>query len=225
MLIDIDSFRDNDYASKVMRLFASYDDPPKWLDQDALNEVLKNNWLTLDRRWNYFHAGDWRGFTAADYESADVVHFAGPKPWHGAHHPGAHLYEHHANRAAQKRLPPQKDSPLIDRVFAASCYELLLGREIESDAIFTDRAHMTRKEFTDVVRSCEEFIGEVVDKVATGTPFAGSRFEGRPTLVHKTFVLEYLQITPMTARRVPHVGSWRELLELLVHDRFFMNDR
>ncbi len=69
--------------------------PLEYLDQDALNQVLEDNWQPLDRRWNVFHFDElasidreaamrslYPGQLALLQESAWCLHFVGPrKPW------------------------------------------------------------------------------------------------------------------------------------------------
>ena len=78
MAIDLARWRERDVESRVLQVAAQL--PPSFflLDQDAMNEVLADDWLPVDwRLWN------WPGFLKLpDAWDAHVVHFvSSPKPW------------------------------------------------------------------------------------------------------------------------------------------------
>ncbi len=102
MLVDVDVFNELGIGEAVMRRLARYPTTPMWLDNDAIVDVLKGNWLRLNRCWNFFYASDEFHFTASEYATAPILHFAGIRPLPNQGHPAAPTYNHHVARAAAK---------------------------------------------------------------------------------------------------------------------------
>src|SRR3984893_6204244 len=92
LLIDLRRWRDLKIGERALTFAREHQDRIHWWDQCALNFVLHNDWVALDRVWNFqsldigqfvnglmrFGAIDRRALAAAR-----LVHFNGPsKPWH-----------------------------------------------------------------------------------------------------------------------------------------------
>jgi lipopolysaccharide biosynthesis glycosyltransferase len=224
MLIDVDRFNADDIGGEAMRVLASFDPPPMWLDQDALNQVCRNKWLGLDRRWNFFHAGDQRTFTLEDYQRADVVHFSGEKPWNGHPHPAKPIWDYHVRRAREKTVPDnQVMGTRVNRVFATACYEVLLGRQAENVDVLRGRDHLKCVEFIQSLLMSSEFAEFVLRPLTENTSFQAGRFCGEPSLNHRFFAADRLPVYKYTKRAVEHASSWRLLLRALLADRNFMS--
>jgi lipopolysaccharide biosynthesis glycosyltransferase len=122
MLIDLERWRQADLLARG-RVFAKAN--PERLrhwDQDVLNHVFKDDWLTIEERWNacphlYGLNGDYDlspdRLTASEQVAIvnpAIIHFAGPgpvKPWNArCNHPLKHLY------LAAKAQTPWADVPL-----------------------------------------------------------------------------------------------------------------
>lgn len=224
MLIDVDRFNADDIGAEAMRVLASFDPPPMWLDQDALNQVCRGKWLGLDRRWNFFHAGDQRAFDLQDYKRADIVHFSGEKPWNGHPHPAKGLWDYHVRRAAEKTIPDSRlMSARVNRVFATACYEVLLGRQAEAVDVLHNRESLTCAEFTQSLLMSSEFEEFVISPLVNHEPFQAGRFKGTPSLNHRFFAADRLPIYKHTKRSIEDASSWRSLLKALMADRHLMN--
>jgi lipopolysaccharide biosynthesis glycosyltransferase len=223
MMIDVDRFRAESIGPRVMQKLASFEERPMWLDQDAINELLGKEWLTLDRRWNFFHSSDYRAFTTEDYRSCDILHFAGPKPSEQPEHPGAPIYHEHVARVHQK-LRHQPDAGGIgnNRVFMAMCYEILLGRQRENDAVLKSRAHFTATEFIGSIIESEEFRSAVVEPLKTGMGLPLGRFSGKPSVGQRYWAADRLPMLVHSARRVELAENWVNLLSPLLEDPHFM---
>ena len=102
MLLDVDVFNSLGLGEACMRRLAQYSEAPMWLDNDAIVDVLKGNWLRLNRCWNFFYASDEFQFTETEYATVPVLHFAGAKPGPDCNHPAMPIFNHHAARAAVK---------------------------------------------------------------------------------------------------------------------------
>jgi lipopolysaccharide biosynthesis glycosyltransferase len=92
LLIDLRRWRELKIGERALTFAREHQDRLRWQDQCALNFVLHDDWVALDRAWNFqsldigrfvsgymrFGATDWRRLA-----TARVVHFNGPsKPWH-----------------------------------------------------------------------------------------------------------------------------------------------
>ena len=91
-LFDVDAYRHWDVGHRCLRWLGEQEHQPGFPDQDALNAVVGHLWHRLARTWNYFNYES-SGFVTEDYELCRIAHFAGPKPWQVAHHPGRPLYQ------------------------------------------------------------------------------------------------------------------------------------
>jgi lipopolysaccharide biosynthesis glycosyltransferase len=81
MLIDLDAWRQNQVTQKAVQVSAERYDVLAALDQDILNIVLEDRWLSLERRWNTLK------FWAAEDFNNGIVHLCGKvKPWHPDYH-------------------------------------------------------------------------------------------------------------------------------------------
>ena len=117
-------------------------------DQEALNCIIGDSWYRLDGTWNRYLVDD-RPITLEDYEGARIAHFAHRKPWDWAGHPGAPVYNRYLARLRLKLdagaqggrfAASSMQSDYADGDFIASCYEVFLGRELESATVVRERA-------------------------------------------------------------------------------------
>ena len=126
LVIDMKLWRKNDYEEKLLKLMQERGDELKYLDQDALNIVFRNQWQKIPLQWN-FQPGIWRraekkqygpeGTTRADYEHAlknpAIIHFlARRKPWiYGCIHPLKKVYLEYLKQSPWSELYPRPNSP------------------------------------------------------------------------------------------------------------------
>ena len=221
MMVDVDRFREEDLGTKSMQQLAKYAERPRFLDQDAINDVLGGRWLRLDRTWNFYHAADPVDFTLEDYELCKIAHFCGAKPWEISHHPATPLWARHTAAVERKtRYHFPAGSAGLDRDFAATCYEVFLNRDLDSELIFEDRANFSREAFVRSVIASEEFINRVVVPLAQGEAIKG--YINRPNLRQRYWAMDYMPICETTASRIYSAKSWSEFLGALVEDRLFM---
>jgi len=220
MMIDVDRFKAEEIGPRAMRRLAAYDHRPMWLDQDAINDVLGNEWLGLDRRWNFFHANDYRHFSTEDYAAADVIHFSGPKPTEDPNHPAGSIFRmhvEHVNRKLRKRSGQGGN-----RVFMAMCYEVLLGRQRENEAVLHDRAHLSPEQFVTSIIESAEFRMAVIEPLAKGLGLPKNRFPGKPSAAQRYWAADRLPMLAPTADRIMAAETWEMLVSALVEDRYFM---
>lgn len=77
IVMDLDAWRDRDIQSRALSVAQDKHDLLDQMDQDALNMVLADDWVTLDPKWNTS-----KGKAAVDF-SDGIIHFLGKvKPWH-----------------------------------------------------------------------------------------------------------------------------------------------
>jgi lipopolysaccharide biosynthesis glycosyltransferase len=84
LVMNLDRWRERDVTAKVDHFLREHGREAWIADQEALNAALWDDWLELDRSWNYVtHVGD-TFLQQPELEPADphIAHFAGRrKPW------------------------------------------------------------------------------------------------------------------------------------------------
>lgn len=126
LVMDLARMRTAGTARALLACVRAHGDALLWVDQDALNLVLADDWQELHPRWNAQNSfWDWPsaaeevlGAERVAEARADpaVLHFEGPwlcKPWH-------HL-SHHVHVAAYRDVlaqTPWAGTPLVDRTLA-----------------------------------------------------------------------------------------------------------
>src|SRR5207249_2600441 len=58
MLINTNVWREEQIGRRAIQLIGTSEPPLKWLDQDALNMLIRERWRELDERWNVFPVTD-----------------------------------------------------------------------------------------------------------------------------------------------------------------------
>ena len=85
MLINLTRWRRLNVATLASKYFQRIDGQTNFLQQEALNAVLWNDWLPLDQRWNLIASLTGRAYgpyARFSWDSPGIVHFAGHfKPW------------------------------------------------------------------------------------------------------------------------------------------------
>lgn len=79
LLIDLDMWRQCDMEAKSFEILAKHADQIVYWDQCALNIALIDQFLPLDRTYNYIFTPS---ISTADFEIPHIIHYAGAsKPW------------------------------------------------------------------------------------------------------------------------------------------------
>ena len=115
-----------------------------------------------------------------------------------------------------------RDGP-ADQDFILTCYEVFLGRELDTLDVIRDRAGWPESEVIHSIVGSSEFAEHVLPALETGYPFIGDRFHDEPSLRHRMWVTEQLPLTPDSKAEVLTCQSWRSLLTLIVNDNFLSN--
>lgn len=224
MLLDLDRFNGRGVGDASLKQLASYEQLPIYIDQCAMNDVLQDDWLEIDRKWNFFQTGYDRHFERHDYEAAQIIHFAGYKPWDVNWHPAGPIWNHHATRAQQRssawraRINVQP----VDRSFVAMQYQVLLGRELEQEGIAIGRQVLTRTAATAIIVNSSEFRERVLDQLREGRPLRRSIRRGPPLLADRYWAADCLPVLPITVGKLMQAKTWRALLGALAEDARFM---
>jgi lipopolysaccharide biosynthesis glycosyltransferase len=92
MLIDLRRWREMDVGGRSLKFAREHPDRLQWWDQCALNLILHDDWLPLDRKWNFQSMAigvrdsdiiRFSRLTPGIRDAIQVVHFSGDsKPWH-----------------------------------------------------------------------------------------------------------------------------------------------
>lgn len=222
LLIDIDMWNSRDIGDRAMRRLAAYPEKPEWPDQDALNDIIRGDWLRLDRRWNFAYCGEDRQWTYEEYSAAYIVHFSGAKPTECRDHPAVPLYDRQADRVMAQRGWGRIDDRRVDRTFLAAAYEVLLGREPEGAHVIPPALVHPPSTVIAGFLTSPEFRQAVLDPLASGKGLPKDRFPGCPTMFHKYWTADHLPLLPATVERVEAAKSWDALLTILVADARMM---
>ena len=127
MVVNLDWWRRNQVAHKVLRYLRDNRQGVYFHDQEGLNVALANHWRELDPRWNQIASVAGRRFLKVrhlDTEKYDevihepfIIHFAGSwKPWtyHNAN-PSRNLYFHYLDMTAWAGWRPQHTARTVLR--------------------------------------------------------------------------------------------------------------
>jgi lipopolysaccharide biosynthesis glycosyltransferase len=114
-VMDLERLRRLDFSRRGTEMALRLNDKLRWLDQDVLNVVLRDELAILDPRWNSIVGT--RNLDMNDPSQRPfIVHFASPeKPWRvGAHAGDAELWGEYARLAgvAATDIPPP---PFVER--------------------------------------------------------------------------------------------------------------
>ena len=84
-MIDLQLWRKQKISEKAIEYLTLYPDRIKFVDQDALNAVLKNNWCKLDWKFNVIYSRLPQDATLNDLmlfiENKVIIHFTLQRPW------------------------------------------------------------------------------------------------------------------------------------------------
>lgn len=85
LLIDIPLWNQQRISEKAFNFLNQFPEKIKFVDQDALNAVLKNNWKSLDNKYNFMYSSMPEGASKASLNTliSDVIvlHFTLYRPW------------------------------------------------------------------------------------------------------------------------------------------------
>ncbi len=220
-VVDVDEYNLRNVAVRCLRWMLERDSLSNRPDQDALNAVIGDRWRRLDGKWNVCVHED-PGSAGAGYEGAAAVHFAGrPKPWEGGEHAGAPLY---ARRLAelQDRLHRRVSGHVsTGRDFLATCYEVLLGRELETRVVIAEREAWPAVEIARSIVESPEFQDNVLRPLQRDEPFRPGLYPGGPTLRQRFWAADQLFVSAPSAAQLISASGWRDFLTVLLSDPGF----
>lgn len=102
VLLNAKKIRAEHKFEEVIKYLKDYRDEILYLDQDALNAVLFDEWLEIDEKWNYHNTFVLKRGMKSENVSIDepvIIHYTGPlKPWHAeSDHVLRHKYQKYEN--------------------------------------------------------------------------------------------------------------------------------
>jgi lipopolysaccharide biosynthesis glycosyltransferase len=127
LVADIDRWRRESLAEKMLDCLRRHRQHVLWWDQYALNVVLAGAWRALDHRWNQgshvYAYPSWQEspFSHADYTSVRkspwIVHFCSPsKPWHYfCSHPFTSEFRRTVAQTAWRDWQPARPQPFLSQ--------------------------------------------------------------------------------------------------------------
>lgn len=79
LLLNLDKWRANHTSGRVLRFIRNNPNKLRYMDQDALNAILKGKWMKLEPKWNFQVHRQWnQKITPA------IIHYTtNRKPWNG----------------------------------------------------------------------------------------------------------------------------------------------
>jgi lipopolysaccharide biosynthesis glycosyltransferase len=86
MLIDLAEWQKRKISEQAIAFLQEHPEKITYVDQDALNMVLKNNWLRMEYKYNVLHSYVPHEVSHAELarflENVVVIHFTLQRPWH-----------------------------------------------------------------------------------------------------------------------------------------------
>lgn len=225
-LTDVDTYKHYNIGHRCLEWLIEHPhaDLP---DQDALNCTIGDCWYRLDGGWNRYLVKD-RPIALEDYEGARIAHFAHRKPWDWSEHPGAPLYNRHLSKVrakldASEMIEKGNRDPLwrgfvTDREFAASCYEVILGRDPETEAVLEQWVGRRIGELVGIFLTSHEFRDNAIRSVRDGSSFWDNTYNGVPSLRQRYWAADRLPMTPAGRVSLTSSKSWRELIQNILSD-------
>jgi len=110
MVVNLENWRRDATASKILHYLVENDDYIRWCDQDGLNAVLAGQWKEVDALWNYEAIPN--PYDEEKICKANILHFTGPKkPWHHKFsHPTQDLFFEYLDKTDWAGWRPRPDS-------------------------------------------------------------------------------------------------------------------
>ena len=108
------------------------------------------------------------------------------------------------------------------RSFIAFCYEIFLGRDLDSADVAEERGAWSIPEMLHSILTCDEHIESVTIPLRWGLPFSTNLFEDRLTMACRMWIVDHLPIAAGSAEAVMVARSWRDLLTTLLSDERMM---
>jgi lipopolysaccharide biosynthesis glycosyltransferase len=116
LVLNLQKWREDDIANKIINYLRQYKDYVLWLDQDGMNAILSGKWGELDPKWNVmtilYRYNSWKE-SSFDHETFEklikspaILHFTeSNKPWHhGNNHPKRELFFEYLNLTSWNHL-------------------------------------------------------------------------------------------------------------------------
>lgn len=108
------------------------------------------------------------------------------------------------------------------RDFVASCYEVLLGREVDVVSVVEERGRWPAEEVLQSFLSSGEFEERIYQRLKTGRSFDASLFSSPLRMYHRYWIIDRFPLSPEVREQVKKAISWRDLLGCLISDEKFM---
>lgn len=107
MLIDIDKWHENNISDRALALLDEKSSLYDFPDQDALNVLLENKVLFLDKKYNYLYAKE-QSTKHILAENLAIIHYAArPKPWYIWYdYPLGTCYQKYVKESLWAEVPP-----------------------------------------------------------------------------------------------------------------------
>ena len=114
MLINLESWRENKISEKSIDYLLQHPEHIRFVDQCALNAVLKNNWKKLDKKFNLMYTYIPQELSQSDKKKilldTAIIHYNLHRPWQMlCRNPFRNFYFHYLHAAGQTRVSKYTD--------------------------------------------------------------------------------------------------------------------
>jgi hypothetical protein len=113
-------------------------------------------------------------------------------------------------------------APPGGRTFVAACYEVFLGRELDSPDVAEERGSWPVRDILRSIIGSEEFADAAAWSLRHASSFPSGIFREKLSLRHKYWICDWLPIQRSTREVVHAADDWRAVLSALVADEHLM---
>ena len=220
-LINVDGYLHYDVGRRCLQWLSAQLEHPRWPDQDALNTIVGDSWYRLDRRWNFTNYHD-HNSGGLSYTTASIAHFtANPKPWDRQDHVGRPLYDTYLGHLRVRQGEAVHAPQARPRDLIPTCYEVFLGRQLESKAVIDQRDHWSARDIIKSIVQSSEFACNAVRWVFEDVRPSPHIFQDQPSIRQKLWAADQLELEAEAKVAVEDVDTWMALLSLLLCDENF----
>jgi lipopolysaccharide biosynthesis glycosyltransferase len=118
LLVNLDMWRLCKVVDKLREFLHKYGDRVVWWDQDAMNVIFCNEWMSISENWNVICHAD----VEMSSKPRGILHFAGScKPWQYNAHPSvSKIYTEYVDKTAWRGCRPRLPRRRLSRFYVSA---------------------------------------------------------------------------------------------------------